>query len=405
VRKSKADASVLLLGAIVLLLGAGIAFTVVSLRSDPIEEALSGDQVVNTLFVIEHQGKPLGSYVLNYYPATKRAAVFDIPGELGLIIQRIKRVDRIDSVYDPQRIAPFENEIEGLLGIPINFSLVLETENLGKIVDLIEGVELFIPSPVEIYQEGGPILLPSGITRLDGDKAKLYLTYEIPEESGELAHFRRQRFFLGFIKRLGERNEALKNPQAARLYQSLIKTGISRRVRVRLFDELSGIDTDRVRSVNSVGGTSREVSGQTLILPDYNGETIKEIVRRTLRDIVNPAEGSDSERIFTVQVLNGTSTNGLAGKTAELLQGFGYDVISIGNADNSGYENTVVIDHFGYEDKVQDFASIIRCDNILFEAVSLENPELDMNLRNYDYQSDFTLIIGRDFDGRYVSGR
>jgi hypothetical protein len=29
---------------------------------------------------------------------------------------------------------------------------------------------------------------------------------------------------------------------------------------------------------------------------------------------------------------------------------------------------------------------------------------LEMNLQNFEYKSDFTLIIGRDFNGRYVAG-
>jgi anionic cell wall polymer biosynthesis LytR-Cps2A-Psr (LCP) family protein len=402
VKKNQADASALLLGAIVLLLGGGVFFTIMTLRSDPIEEALSGDRIINTLFVIEDQSKPLCSYVLMYYPATKRAAIFDVPGELGLILQRVNRVDRIDTVYDPLKISNFVAEVGRLLGIDISFSLVLNTENLGKIVDLVEGVEIFIPSPVEVYGEE-PVFFPSGVTRLDGDKARAYVLYELPEENDELAHFRRQRFFLGFIKRLGERNEMLKHPQITQIYQSLLNTGINQRARSRLFDEFAGIDTDRV-NIQSVGGNIREVSGQTLLFPYYDGDLIREIVRQTLGGLVRPAEGSFTDRVFTVEVLNGTAVNGLAGRTAELLRGFGYDVISIGNADHNDYETTLIIDRSGYEDVVKTFGDVIRCDNIRFETLPAENPELEMNIQNFEYRSDFTLIIGRDFNGRYVSG-
>ena len=84
-RKAKVDASVLLLVLIALLFAGGTVFAVFYLRSDPIEESLEADKVINTLFVVEDKGKPLCSYVLMYYPATKRAAVFDVPGSLGLI--------------------------------------------------------------------------------------------------------------------------------------------------------------------------------------------------------------------------------------------------------------------------------------------------------------------------------
>ncbi|MDR2134460.1 MAG: LCP family protein [Treponema sp.] len=385
-----------------LLFAGGIVFAVYSLRADPVEGALSGDRVINVLFVLEDRWKPLSTFVLMYYPATRRAAIFDIPGELGLIIKRINRVDRIDTVYDPKKISGFENEIGELLGIDINFYLILDTDSLGMVVVLVEGVELFIPSRVSVHNENGVILFPSGVTRLDGDKAKTYVTYEIPEEEHEMATFRRQRFFLSFLKRLGEMNETLKIPAVARFYQSLLVTDMNQRVRIRLFDEFTAIDTDRI-SVQSVGGIPREVSEQTLLLPYYDGNLVKEIVRQTLGGLTRQTEASLTDRVFTVEVLNGTAVNGLAGRTAELLRGFGYDVISIGNADRNDYEKTEIIDRSGHSDMVKTFGDIIRCGNVRPESPLQENPEGELPVQNFEYRSDFTLIIGKDFNGRYVT--
>jgi len=401
VKKIKFDASALLLVLIGLLLAAGIVFVVFSFRTDPIRESLTGDRVINTLFVIEDKGKPLCSYVLMYYPATKRAAVFDVPGSLGLIIQSINRVDRIDTIYDPRRIGPFTTEIGNLLGIEMSFSIVITLESLGKITDLIEGVELFIPSPVNEYQNGY-IIFPSGVNSLDGDKAKVYITYELPEESSELVNFRRQRFFIGLIKRLGEQNQFLNNPQAAQIFHSLLKSGMNQKTESRLFDEFAGIDADRI-SIQSVGGNLREVSGQDLIFPHFDGSLIKEIVRQTLAALVRPAESTLGDRVFTVEVQNGTTVTGLAGRTAELFRGFGYDIISIGNADRNDYEKTFIIDRSGYEEVAKTFADVIRCKNIRFDTPEPADTEIGVDIRNYEYRADFVLIIGRDFNGRYVS--
>jgi anionic cell wall polymer biosynthesis LytR-Cps2A-Psr (LCP) family protein len=403
VRRSQVDASAFLLAAILILLAGGLIFISFSLRTDPIEEALSGDQVINTLFVLEKDHKPLSTFVLMYYPATRRAAVIDIPRDLGLIIRRINRVDRIDTLYDRQKTGSFETEIKGLLGIEINFSVILGEEELGKVVDLLEGVELFIPSPVEIYSPS-PILFPAGLVWLDGDKARTYISYELPEEDREMASFRRQRFFLGFIKRLGERRDLISNPQVDGLLQDLLITSMGRRTRLRLFDEFASIDTDRI-NIQSVGGSIREISGQTLLLPSWDGNLIKQIVSQTLGAITRQTEGSLSERVFTVEVLNGTNVNGLAGRTAELLRSFGYDVIAIGNADRSDYEFSEIVDRSGFEDMADSFGDILRCRNIRSEAPIQERAETEMEPQYFEYRADFTLIIGRDFDGRYVTGR
>jgi anionic cell wall polymer biosynthesis LytR-Cps2A-Psr (LCP) family protein len=404
VRHAKTDASVFLLAAIAVLLGGGVFFIIMALRQDPIEEALSGDRVINTLFVFESEGKPLASYVLMYYTGTKRAAIFDIPGEVGLILKRINRVDRIDTVYTSHNAGTFEGEVESLLGIDISFSVVHDLSSLGKLVDLIEGVALFIPSTVAVYDEDNPIFFPSGVSRLDGDKVLSFITYKLPEEDSDLATFRRQRFFLSFIKRLGEQNEALKNASMVQALHPLMRTSMNQRTRTRLFDELANIDTDRV-NIQSVGGNLREVSGQMLLFPYYEGNLIKEIVRQALGSLTRQVEGALTERVFTVEILNGTVTTGLAGRTAELIRGFGYDVISIGNADRNDYEHTEILDRSGSEEVAKIFADIIRCTNIRSEAPMVEDLDLGLNLdfQNLDYGSDFTLIIGRDFNGRYVT--
>jgi hypothetical protein len=172
---------------------------------------------------------------------------------------------------------------------------------------------------------------------------------------------------------------------------------MDQRTRTRLFDELAKIDTDRV-NIKSVDGIAREVSGKRLLFPLYDGSLIKEIVRQSLAALTRQMRGDVSERVFTVEVLNGTATAGLAGRTADLLRGFGYDVISIGNADRSDYAITEIVDHSGYEDMAKTFGEIIRCRNIRF------NTDRDIPIQNPEYRSDFTLIIGKDFNGRYVSG-
>jgi len=161
------------------------------------------------------------------------------------------------------------------------------------------------------------------------------------------------------------------------------------------------MDMERI-NVQSVGGNRREISGQTLLIPFYNGDLVKDIVRQVLGSLTRPAEGLTGDRVFTVEVLNGTAINGLAGRTAEFLRGFGYDVISIGNADHSGYARTLVIDRSGYEDIARNFAGIIRCTNIRFEAPVRETSE-GFALQSHEFRSDFTLILGRDFDGRHVT--
>jgi len=85
-----------------------------------------------------------------------------------------------------------------------------------------------------------------------------------------------------------------------------------------------------------------------------------------------------------------------------MLRSFGYDIISVGNADRSDYERTVVI-YFSPDDiMAKAFADVINCTNIRSEFVPSDEPENQLDIKPFDYKADIRLIIGKDFNGRYV---
>jgi hypothetical protein len=302
-------------------------------------------------------------------------------------------------VYDPARIGSFQNEVERLLGLRIDFSLVITKENLASLVDILGGVEIFIPSQVIHRDEDNLIMFPSGVTLLDGAKASVFAVYSFPEEGREIVIARRQRFFMGLLGRWLEMNEFLNNPDVARLKYSFINTNMSRRTLMRLFDEFANIDVART-NIQAVGGNLREVSGQILVIPYFDGNLIRQIVVQTTAALTrDPAEMG--QRIPTVEVLNGTTVTGRASRTANLLRSFGYDIITVGNADRNNHEHTIIIDRLGDEAMIRAFADIIRATNIIREYELEELYHADIS--NVEVRADITLIIGRDFDGRFVT--
>jgi hypothetical protein len=102
-------------------------------------------------------------------------------------------------------------------------------------------------------------------------------------------------------------------------------------------------------------------------------------------------------------VLIGTAINGLAGRTAEMHRCFGYDVISISNFFFNDKATTEIIHRLDDDNMVKTFADIIRCNNIRSEAQMQDAKEDEGAIRNYEYKPDLTLVIGRDFNGRYVT--
>jgi anionic cell wall polymer biosynthesis LytR-Cps2A-Psr (LCP) family protein len=397
--KKTIDTNLLLLLLIGFIIVGGIFVLFWTLNRDPIEADLIDDRVITTLFIFENENKPLGTYLLLFYPANKNIAVFEIPGEIGLIVEEVNLVDRIDSVYKSGRINPFIHEIEKLLALKIRYTYVFSLEQAADVTDLLHGLTVFIPSPVTFYNSTNSVIFPSGIVKLDGAKLKSYLTFNEDNYEIEQLRQRNQRFFLGFIKRIVEQRDYLNIPQVNEAFGHSVKVNMNNKTIKRFFNELSGIDTDRL-AIKTISGNYRVVSGNTLLIPYYDGSLIKEIISQTLSSLTRKTNSADGERVWTVEVLNGTTTPGLAAHTAELIRSFGYDVISVGNAENNDYDKTEIINRTNTEDSAKIFADFIRCKNIIDESGG--NSDTLADITDYEYKADFTLIIGRDFNGRYT---
>ena len=93
--------------------------------------------------------------------------MFDIPSNIGLIIQSLGRTDAIGAVYTEKGISSFKAEIEKLAGISVPFYLTCNLENFSMLTDMLGGLSVFIPSPVDIENDNKHVLLPSGSVSLD----------------------------------------------------------------------------------------------------------------------------------------------------------------------------------------------------------------------------------------------
>jgi hypothetical protein len=401
---TKEGKSGLLLAGILVLIAGGVAGGYFLIRTTTLEDALSGDRVIGALFIIENDDKPLGTYAFFCYPNTRRGALFDIPQNIGIIIRTLNHVDRIDSIYDPARPDVYQREVERLLGITLPYLVIINKRGLRSLVDLVDGVELNIPEAIADFHQNPPVLLPAGRVVLDGDKAQAYLGYRTPDDDVEQVLLKRQSFFLGLMKKIGEKQASLFLPGFKKYFYASLKTTMPAHTADRFFETLSHIDITRV-AAQIVGGNYREVSGERLLFPYYDGNLIKDIVSEALSGLIRVSDSVTGDRVFTVEVLNGTSTTGLAGRTAELLRGFGYDVIAVGNADSSQHDKTMVIDRSGVAEFGRLFADIIRCETIQVESQDsvIDDEGIGMSEEDARYQADFTLILGWDFNGRYVN--
>lgn len=382
------DKSSILLIAIAVILISTLVYFVTVLRSDALSQVVKSDRIINLCFILEREGKPVSTQVFMFYPASGMGALLDVPGDTGLLIKSLDRVTRIDTLYDKRHPKPYIKEISSLLATEISFFIILDEHSLQALVDLLEGVELFVPAAV--VSKGPPsALLPPGASLFDGTKTSQYAYYIDPEETDADAATRRQKLVQSLIRRLGTQSERLFTSAFLSSLKKNLKTDLSDESLQNLITLFARIDTDRLL-FQRINGTYKNVDGSRLLFPLYDGELIRDLVKQTLNALSNTASGTTADKIFTIEILNGTTVQGLAKRAAEIFQSFGYDVINVGNADRDDYAETKVLDRFSNTNAASNIAGVIRCSSIQQEPpASAEN------------SADFTILLGKDFNGRY----
>ena len=395
-RSMKIDRSVFFLFVILAVLIGAAVILVFAMRNNPVRDALSGDQLLKVLVVLEDEGVPLSTNLIAYYPGTKRAAMFDIPGETGLIIKSLGRVDRIDAVYVENGMNAYRQEIEKLTGIEIPFSISFNLDQFSRLTDLLSGLSVFIPTEIDLMDGDTRVLLPSGAVTLDGDKIRTYVTYldELDQEGENAA--RKQRSILAFFRALNDNAEVVFSKDVFPVLYRNMETNLRQETLKQLLQDLYSIDAERLIP-QRITGSLRDVDGKQLLFPFYDGQLLKDIIRQTLGGLASE-DAAAQERIYAIEILNGTDKQGLAQRTSELYQSFGYDVIRVGNAETSDYTDTLVIDRIGNEHVAKIIAQIIQC-----EAIRSTLPEeSSTDLYGTEAIVDYTIILGKDFNGRYV---
>jgi hypothetical protein len=252
------------------------------------------------------------------------------------------------------------------------------------------GVDVFIPNPVDLTQEGHRILLPSGSVTLDGDKAKDFISYSDPLEADTYMIGRRQKFLQALLKGMGEENSFLLQRGPTRMVRSLLRTSLPGRALSAFISEMGRFDSERM-VLQRVMGTTRSVDGRDLLFPHQEGDLLKQSVKLAIAANASNEFIAPDALTITVQVLNGTKTQGLANSARALFLSYDLEVMAPNNADNDQYLNTVVLDRKGNLDNAKRVADLIRCQRIY----SKPDPQMDQAV-------DVTVILGKDFDGRYV---
>ena len=392
-RRNKAiDRLIVTLILIIIVSSTVLLFT--KLKTDRITSILEEGLEINTMIMVHDHGDLIFSELFMFDSKTGKGALFDIPGYLGSIINELKKMDRIDVLFDNADPGDYVDKVSSILNISIPHYMSVDLEDFSNIIDLFEGVNLFIANPVEVLDMDNLILLPSGNLVLDGSKAISYLAYK-DDNLSDIEHIsRRQKILQSLFYQFSDKNVFLSSKDFKNYLISYINTNLKKDAIISFFGIFTKLDTERIVFQRVLGNT-RLVGDKNLLFPHYEGKLLRETVQQTISSLANTEVVSADELNITLEILNATEQSGLAGRTSQVFKSFGYDVVRVANYDREPIETTAVVSWDGDRVLAEKISEIIKCNNISYDPDSF----FENNINTYN--SDIVIILGKDFDGRY----
>lgn len=338
-----------------------------ALRSnlDPSELSGEGDGRVNIMIVgIGGEGHPGGDLadtiiIASIDPFAKEVAMLSVPRDMyvdipGYWSTRINAAHAIgeeqgfvEPGYPDGGIGLLEKTLEETLDIPIHYYVRVDFTAFKDAVDAVGGVVLDVEIPVydpTFAWEWQVLDVNTGEQYFDGTRALFYARSRKTSARGDFARSDRQRDIIVALKEkvlsLGTYANPLKIAGLIDAIGSGVRTNLSISEILRLYEIAGEVPSDKIVSVgldNGVDGllAGQNIGGAAVLVPkagDYS--EVQEFVRSIFVD------GFIKSEAATVEVFNGTTTEGLATEYAAELGTYSYNVVNIGNTSQNNFTHS-----------------------------------------------------------------
>ncbi|MEK9156408.1 MAG: LCP family protein [Patescibacteria group bacterium] len=343
--------------------------------------------------------------VVSIKPDTKAMAMISIPRDLYVPIS-----NRSTSVKINEILALGENEkrgsgaallkqtLENTLGVPIHYYITLDFVGFEKFIDEVDGIDVGVDKAIydplypDIKMEGyEPFYLKAGQQHLDGATALKYARSR--QTSSDFDRAARQQKIIVAVKEKVLRLGFLANPKKILDVTTILSNHLRTDFAPNDMTAFAGIvkELDNSKTVSAVIANGENgpliadsSSGTYLLLPrDKSFSDLKKIAR----DIFETKTAVSTEKKASIELLNGSSTAGQAGRLGEFLQSYDYTITNIANA-NEKHTKTVIYDYT----KGQRQSTI----SFLLSKFNAEVKEKDKPDGN---SADISVVIGDDYTG------
>lgn len=305
-----------------------------------------------------NSGKRADTIFLIHVPADQRSATLvSFPRDLRVKIPGVSGLHKINGAYNYGADKMIET-IKLHTGLPIHNYLEVNFSSFQKVVDAVGGVRLCVKRAYDDRQSGLIIKKP-GCQEFNGKLALAYVRMRKSDPRGDFGRIdRQQQFMRVLMSKVTSIGFLTDLPRLFKLSNAVSK----------------GVITDSTLTLGQVKGIANKLAGfkqsnvDFRVVPSYADSIggvsyviektaeAKALYKALLDDTTLPDYGKTSASIpkpadVTLRVLNGTTTDGLAGTVRDRLRALGFKVTSTSNAPRRDYAKTVIVYNPGLDAK------------------------------------------------------
>lgn len=237
---------------------------------------------INILVLGTNEDNTDSIILASYNPKTQEASMLSIPRDtfVGTNVNTAPASDKINAIYANQGINKMVKKVEEMSGLDIPYYIILKTENISKLIDLIGKVEFDVPIDMD-YEDTSQDLkidLKQGKQLIGGKEAEMLLRFRhnsdgttYPAEYGpeDLGRMKTQKNFIkAAIKTLISKFDISKIYEIASKADEFVETNIRFNDYKDYIPYLIECNPDDIKVARVEG--SGVLTTYYFFLPDYN---------------------------------------------------------------------------------------------------------------------------------------
>ena len=324
-----------------------------------------------------HSGPELSDTIIlaSLQPSTTEVGMISVPRDLNVNIpnygfRKINNVNAFAEMDNPGTgPAATAEVIKEILGQEINYTVKVDFGGFEDIINDLGGIDVYVERSFtdttypldDALGSVQTVSFTQGWTHMDGATALKFARsrHGSNGEGSDFARAARQQKMLLAVKDKTLSLGVLLNPAKLNrilgTVQDNVKTNLTLWEMLRFAKYIPEISTDKIAMhvLDNRGGLlyDANINGAYVLLPyEEDWSELQALAQDIFTSTPNDPSFTQAEpapalsRQTTVEIQNGTNTTGLASQTAQLLEGSGFTVATVGNALNRDSTKTIIYD-------------------------------------------------------------